>query len=99
MQSPRRLPLGISDEVKSEVVVTFVTLQPGNEPNEVLRRELNEQLVISMGKPLAPKAIRFVGDFPNTRNVKVMQRAVQAVYLGQDPGDLSALVTPEVICE
>ena len=91
--------MGVLDEVKSEVFVTFVALRPGNEPNEVLKRELNEQLVTSMGKPLAPKSIRFVGDIPNICNVKVMQRAVQAVYLGQESGDLSALATPEVICE
>ncbi|MBU4224197.1 MAG: AMP-dependent synthetase, partial [Chloroflexi bacterium] len=91
--------LGVPDEVKGEAVVAFVILQPGYEPNEVLRRELNEQMVMNMGKPLAPKEIRFVGAIPKTRNAKVMRRVIRAVYLGQDPGDLSALVNPEALDE
>ncbi|MFH1909399.1 MAG: AMP-binding protein [Chloroflexota bacterium] len=91
--------LGVPDEVKGEAVVAFVILQPGYEPNEALRRELNKQMVVSMGKPLAPKEIRFVGDIPKTRNAKVMRRVIRAIYLGQDPGDLSALVNPEALDE
>jgi len=91
--------LGVPDEVKGEAVVAFVILQPGYEPNEALRRELNEQMVMNMGKPLAPKEIRFVGAIPKTRNAKVMRRVIRAVYLGQDPGDLSALVNPEALDE
>ncbi|MBU2610831.1 MAG: AMP-binding protein, partial [Chloroflexi bacterium] len=91
--------LGVPDEVKGETVVAFVILQPGYEPNEALRRELNEQMVMSMGKPLAPKEIRFVGAIPKTRNAKVMRRVIRAVYLGQDPGDLSALANPEALDE
>jgi acetyl-CoA synthetase len=52
-----------------------------------------------MGKPLAPKNIRFVADIPKTRNAKVMRRVIKAAYLGEEPGDLSALVNPEAVEE
>jgi len=52
-----------------------------------------------MGKPLAPREIRFVRDIPKTRNAKVMRRVIRAVYLGEQPGDLSALANPEAVEE
>jgi acetyl-CoA synthetase len=52
-----------------------------------------------LGKPLAPQAVLFVGDIPKTRNAKVMRRVIRAAYLGQPPGDLSALVNPEAVDE
>lgn len=91
--------LGVPDKIKGEVVVVFVVLKSGYEPNEVLRHELNEHMRLGMGKSLAPKEIHFVSDIPKTRNAKVMRRVIRAVYLGQDPGDLSALVNPEAIHE
>jgi len=53
----------------------------------------------SLGKPLAPSEVIFVRDLPKTRNAKVMRRMIRAAYLGQDPGDVSALVNPEVLQE
>jgi acetyl-CoA synthetase len=50
-----------------------------------------------MGRPLAPKSIEFVSALPQTRNAKIMRRVIRAAYLGQDPGDLSALVNPEAV--
>jgi acetyl-CoA synthetase len=38
-------------------------------------------------------------DVPKTRNAKVMRRVIQAAYLGEPPGDLSALVNPEAVEE
>jgi acetyl-CoA synthetase len=47
-----------------------------------------------MGNALAPNAVRFVDDLPKTRNAKVMRRVIRAVYLSEDPGDVSALENP-----
>ena len=49
-----------------------------------------------MGKPLAPSKIHFVSALPKTRNAKVMRRVIRSAYLGEDPGDLSALENPQV---
>ena len=52
-----------------------------------------------MGKPLVPKEIRFIRDINEKRNAKVMRRVIRAAYLGEGPGDLSALANPEVVEE
>ena len=56
-------------------------------------------VIAEMGKPLAPKSILFVSGLPKTRNAKVMRRMIRAAYLGQDPGDTSSLVNPQVVDE
>jgi acetyl-CoA synthetase len=89
--------VGVPDEIKGQAVVAFAVLQPDAEPNEDLRGELMEQVIKGLGKPFAPKAIRFVGDIPKTRNAKLMRRVIRAAYLGEDPGDLSALLNPDAI--
>ncbi|MFQ5576298.1 MAG: AMP-binding protein, partial [Anaerolineae bacterium] len=91
--------IGAPDPVKGEAVVAFCVLQPPAAPSEALRAELKQLVGQQMGKPLAPKAIEFVPAVPQTRNAKVMRRVIKAAYLGNDPGDLSALVNPEAVEE
>jgi acetyl-CoA synthetase len=59
-----------------------------------LAEELKALVASSLGKPLRPKALNFVDDLPRTRNAKILRRVVRAVYLGLEPGDLSALENP-----
>jgi acetyl-CoA synthetase len=91
--------IGVPDELKGQAVVAFAVLQPGARPDEALRAELKGWVAREMGKPLAPKAIRFVTDIPRTRNAKVMRRVIRAAYLGEPTGDLSALVNPAAVEE
>jgi acetyl-CoA synthetase len=91
--------IGVPDEIKGQVVVAFATLHPGTTPDEALRTELQQLVIKELGKPLAPKAIRFVSDIPKTRNAKVMRRVIRAAYLGESPGDLSALLNPKAVDE
>ncbi len=91
--------IGVPDEIKGEAVVAFAVLQPNVEPDASLRAELEALVVREMGKPLAPKTVLFIDDIPKTRNAKLMRRVIRAAYLGEPPGDLSALVNPEVVDE
>jgi acetyl-CoA synthetase len=91
--------VGVPDEIKGQAVVVFVVLQQGFEPSEALRTELKALVTKGLGKPLAPKEVRFVRDIPKTRNAKVMRRVIRSAYLGKPPGDLSALVNPEAVEE
>ena len=91
--------IGVPHEIKGQAVVAFAVLQPGLEPDEALRVELERRVTRELGKPLAPQAVLFVADIPKTRNAKVMRRVIRAAYLGQPPGDLSALVNPEAVEE
>jgi NADH:ubiquinone oxidoreductase subunit 5 (subunit L)/multisubunit Na+/H+ antiporter MnhA subunit len=44
-------------------------------------------VVAELGKPLRPRAIRYVTALPKTRNAKVMHRVIRAAYLGTPLGD------------
>jgi acetyl-CoA synthetase len=64
-----------------------------------LEAELKALVAKDMGKPLAPSRIHFVSGLPKTRNAKVMRRVLRSAYLGDDPGDLSALENPAAVEE
>jgi acetyl-CoA synthetase len=64
-----------------------------------LQQELKTLVAKDMGKPLAPSKIHFVSALPKTRNAKVMRRVIRSAYLGEDPGDLSALENPQSVTE
>ncbi|MFN0141058.1 MAG: AMP-binding enzyme, partial [Pyrinomonadaceae bacterium] len=64
-----------------------------------LENELKALVARDMGKPLAPSKIHFVSALPKTRNAKVMRRVIRSAYLGEDPGDLSALENPRSVEE
>jgi acetyl-CoA synthetase len=91
--------IGVPHEVKGSELVVFCVLKAGVEPSEALRAELKQAIVAAMGKPLAPKVLRFVSDLPKTRNAKVMRRMVRSAYLGLPAGDTSSLVNPEAVEE
>jgi acetyl-CoA synthetase len=107
--------IGVPDETKGTAMVAFVVLNdegrvmndelPSSEDSSFiihhssLARELRELVARDMGKPLAPSKIHFVSALPKTRNAKVMRRVIRAAYLGEDPGDLSALENPSVVDE
>ncbi len=91
--------IGIPDDVKGEAVVCFCVLKPNVAATATLRLELKNQVANELGKPLAPHVLVFVRDLPRTRNAKIMRRVIRAVYLGKDPGDLSALENPAAVEE
>jgi len=91
--------IGVPDPVKGSALVCFCVPMPGVEPSDAFRKELESTVVRELGKPLRPQAIIFVSDLPKTRNAKVMRRIIRSAYLGEDPGDTSSLVNPEVVDE
>ena len=78
-------------------VVVFAVLKPGVAASEALRTTLQERVTDELGRPLRPKEVRFCVALPKTRNAKVMRRLIRAAYLGQDPGDISALEDPATL--
>nr|HID12303.1 AMP-dependent synthetase [Anaerolineae bacterium] len=91
--------IGVPHPVKGQAVVCFCVLQPGHAPGDPLAEALKGVVAQALGRPLQPQDVRFVSDLPKTRNAKVMRRVIRAAYLGEDPGDLSALVNPEIVEE
>ncbi|MEP7198277.1 MAG: AMP-binding protein [Chloroflexota bacterium] len=91
--------IGVPDDVKGEAVVCFAMLKPNATASDELKEALRALVAEELGKPLTPKEILFVNDLPRTRNAKIMRRVIRAVYLGRDPGDMSALENPSAVEE
>lgn len=89
--------IGVPHEVKGEVAVVFVVLRPGYLEGPELAQAIAETIAARLGKALKPERVLFVSDLPKTRNAKVMRRVIRAAYLGQNPGDLSALENPQAV--
>ena len=91
--------IGVPHEIKGSEPVAFCVLTKQSTSSDLLAAELREKVAKELGKPLAPSEVRFVSDLPKTRNAKVMRRVIRAAYLGQETGDVSALVNPEALDE
>ncbi|HEX8597608.1 MAG TPA: AMP-binding protein [Chloroflexia bacterium] len=89
--------IGVPDALKGEALVVLVALRPGHAPGEGLRQEIESCIVAHLGKSLKPHAIKFVTELPHTRNGKMLRRLVRQSYLGEPPGDLSALENPSAL--
>ncbi len=89
--------VGVPDEVKGQAMVAFCVLKTGFPGTSRLARELRARVGDRLGKPLRPDRVFFVRSLPRTRNAKVMRRVIRAAYLGEDPGDISALENPSAV--
>jgi acetyl-CoA synthetase len=83
--------IGKPDPVAGEIVKAFVSLKPGIEPSDGLRRELLGFARQRLGAVVAPKEIDFLAGLPRTRSGKIMRRLLKARELGLPEGDLSTL--------
>jgi acetyl-CoA synthetase len=83
--------IGKPDPVAMEIVKAFVSLKPGHEPSEALRRELLGFARTRLGPAVAPKDIAFLATLPRTRSGKIMRRLLKARELGLPEGDTSTL--------
>jgi acetyl-CoA synthetase len=89
--------IGVPHPVKGEALVCFVVLRQGWTLTEALAGELASRVGEQLGKPLRPAAVHAVPELPKTRNAKILRRVIRAVFLGQNPGDLSSLENPQAI--
>ncbi len=89
--------VGIPHDVKGETAWCYVLLAPGYEPSDELRAELARAVEAGLGKAFRPGRIAFARALPRTRSAKIVRRAVRAVALGEDPGDLSTLEDPAAL--
>ena len=86
--------IGIPDDRKGSAIVAFCV---SADPQDGLAEELKESVGGALGKPMRPDRVHFVNAIPKTRNAKIMRRVVRAAYLGEDPGDLTALENPPAV--
>ncbi len=83
--------IGKPDPTVGEVVKAFVSLKPGFEPDDALRRQLLGHARKRLGAAVAPKEIAFLPTLPRTRSGKIMRRLLKARELGLPEGDTSTL--------
>ncbi len=92
--------IGIPDELKGEAIVVFAVAKPGTSIDAALERSVSDTIAEQLGKPLRPKAVRFIRQLPKTRNGKILRRLIRGAYLGTtDLGDTSALDDPSSLDE
>ncbi len=89
--------IGIPHHLKGECMIAFCVLRAGLTGSAELAATLRDCVAAALGKPLRPEAIHFVTAIPKTRNAKVMRRVIRAAWMGDDPGDTSALENPQSV--
>ena len=89
--------VGLPDALKGEQLWGYVVLAAAAVPTEALRAELVGLVAEQLGSSFRPSGIRFTRALPKTRSAKVLRRAVRAVAVGSDLGDLSSLEDPATL--
>ncbi|WP_435179845.1 AMP-binding protein [Halorussus sp. AFM4] len=91
--------VGVPDDTTGQAVVAYVILEEGREVSDALREELREQVGQELGKPFKPREILFVDEFPKTQSGKIIRRAIEATYTGEELGDMSSIENPDALDE
>ena len=91
--------VGAPDETTGTAVVTYVVLENDVQETDDLRDQLRAQVGAELGKPFRPREVLFVDEFPKTQSGKIIRRAVEATYTGEDLGDMSSIENPAALEE
>ncbi|GAB3028001.1 AMP-binding protein [Natronobiforma cellulositropha] len=89
--------VGVPDETTGTAVVAYVVLESDTDLSPDRRETLRDHVGAELGKPFRPREVLVVDAFPKTQSGKIVRRALEAVYVGEDPGDLSSVANPEVL--
>jgi acetyl-CoA synthetase len=89
--------IGVPDATKGETVWCFaVPIGGADAPlDDSLPGDLAEAVAHELGRPFKPSKVFVVPALPKTRSAKILRRAVRAVAVGEDPGDMSSAENPE----
>jgi propionyl-CoA synthetase len=83
--------VGAHDALKGQTPVAFVVLKDAGRAGPALAAEIIQAVAGEIGALAKPSSVNFVPALPKTRSGKVLRRAVQAVWEGRDPGDLTTI--------
>jgi acetyl-CoA synthetase len=87
--------IGVPDGLKGEAIWCFWTA--AGDAGGDLSAELAAAVGRQLGKPFTPSRVIRVEALPKTRSAKILRRAIRAVAIGADPGDLSGAENPEAL--
>ena len=85
--------VGVPDKTKGEAIWCFCVAPGGT--RDGIAEELRELVASELGRPFKPSRVVFVDALPKTRSAKILRRAVRAVAIGEDPGDMSTAENPQ----
>ena len=87
--------------MKGQGIYAFVTLRPGYENSEELKKALLDCVQRKIGSIAVPDTIQIVGVLSKTLSGKIMRRILRKIAAGdtQDLGDTSALADPSAVEE
>ena len=54
-------------------------------------------MAAELGRPFKPSRVVLVDALPKTRSAKILRRAVRALAIGEDPGDMSSAENPQAL--
>ncbi|MES2120456.1 MAG: acetate--CoA ligase [Pseudomonadota bacterium] len=91
--------VGFPHDIKGTAIYAFVTLNAGEDGDDVLRKELNQEVRKDIGALAAPEKIHFTPALPKTRSGKIMRRILRKIAEGATDGfgDTSTLADPSVV--
>jgi acetyl-CoA synthetase len=87
------------DEIKGKVPDLYVSLKPGRQPSEEIRKRVENSVIREIGPIARPRRVVIVPDMPKTRSGKIMRRVLAAISNNEDAGDISTLANPEIVDE
>ncbi len=91
---------GIPDEIKGEVIHSFVVLKQGvDKDQELLKKEIISEIRKGVGPIATPEQIYFVSKLPKTRSGKIMRRLLKAIASNEKIGDISTLEDGAAVSE
>jgi len=91
--------VGVPDDTTGTAVVLYAVLEAGEEESEDLRGAIRDTVGEELGKPFRPREVLFVDAFPKTQSGKIIRRAIESIYRGEDLGDMSSIENPDVLDE
>jgi acetyl-CoA synthetase len=89
--------IAIPHPVKGSVIAVVAVLRPDVEDSDALHAAIRESVAERLGHAFRPEHVVCVEALPKTRNAKIMRRMIRAAWIGDDPGDVSALENPEAV--
>jgi acetyl-CoA synthetase len=89
--------VGVPDDTTGTAVVLYVIAEEGATETDDLREAIREMVGEELGKPFRPREVLFVDELPMTQSGKIVRRAVQATYTGEELGDMSSIENPGAV--
>ncbi len=89
----------VNDEVKGKVPDLYVSLKPGYDAGDDIKKAVMAAVTKEIGPIARPKNVYIVSDMPKTRSGKIMRRVLSALSNGTAVGNTMTLANPEVVAE